>query len=280
MSCEQYLIQSFMWKPCVSEDIFRQMAIKCLKVDSNRSQEVTESQLSNEMITQLVSKVNRSIRHLNLQISRGPNETDGTIYYAFINTADNEITRMANQWSQKEILYFRKLLTHIIESRNAFISSTKALNIGREDELKFSITGAEGLINKWVEQKWLEEINEGNVAIGVRTLLEMNVYIREHFEVQDCYRCKALCIRGSNCMSCEIKLHFHCVDSQFIPNNKCPNCSKQWAPSNGQIASTSSTGNSGKILNSNAIPSDDSDEDEELIERGRRHKVYKRSKLM
>ena len=31
MSCEQYLIQSFMWRQCVAEDHFKTMATKCLK---------------------------------------------------------------------------------------------------------------------------------------------------------------------------------------------------------------------------------------------------------
>ena len=246
-----------------------------ISVDSRQTedQELNESQVSPEIISEVVTKVNRRIRRFNLQISRGPNETDGTVYYALINTADNEITRMANMWSQKEILYFRKLLSAIVESDNSFISSTKALNIGREEDLKFSITSSENLINKWVEQKWFEEINEGSIAVGVRTLLEMNVFIREQFgEVRDCFRCKTICIRGSNCMSCEIKLHFHCIDSQFIPNNKCPNCSKQWS-ANTEILSGPSSRNSGEIFNSNQIETYESEEeDTEVSHRPKRSK--------
>ena len=217
------------------------------------------------MLSQLVTKVNRNIRRFNLQISRGPTETDGTVYYALINTADNEITRLSNHWSQKELLYFRRLVSAIIESRNGTISSTKALNTGREDDLKFTMTSAESLINKWVEQKWLEEINDGSLAIGVRTLLEMNVYIREYFEVQDCFRCKTLCIRGSNCVSCDIKLHFHCVDSQFIPQNKCPNCGKQFTTTSERLSAASDDDTE-----------EDTEEDEEVVQQNQRSKRSKR----
>jgi len=277
MSSENYLIQTLMWRQCVTEDNFKRLVAKCLK------EEDTETEMSAEKVSQMVSRVNRLMRPFGVELSRGPNETDGTVFYALINTSDNEMTRMANIWTQKELQYFRKLMAAIIESNSSSISSTKMLNIGRDDELKFSISAAETVTNKWLEQKWLEEISDGKVAIGVRTLLEMSVYIRERFEVQDCFRCKILCVRGFNCMSCDTKLHYHCFDAQFVPNNLCPNCSKQFAVTT-QVT-TQATGadddDSQQMEASQSRTNDHNDSDsseEEPVER-RRSGRTKRSRL-
>lgn len=37
MTCEQYLIQNLMWKQCLSEQEFRQVADKCLNVADGKS---------------------------------------------------------------------------------------------------------------------------------------------------------------------------------------------------------------------------------------------------
>ena len=251
-----------------------------VSADSRHAQRSGTQELTPEEVSDLVKKINRKIRNLHLQVSRGPNETDGTIYYALINTADNEMTRSGSRFSQKELIYFRKLMAAIVESENSIISSTKALNIAREEEIKFTITAAEHLLSKWFEQNWFEEPSNGKIAIGIRTILEMNVYLREHFAVHDCYRCKALCIRGSNCLSCDIKLHFHCVDSQFIPNNKCPNCSKQWSDgsnrngrsSNAPTNSTQSDEDEAEATEVEEEEAEEEEEDEEVIHRERRSK--------
>jgi len=223
MTAENYLIQSLMWRQCLTEDKFKQMVGKCQR-------DLPEgSEVSAEMMGQMVAKVNRQLRPYNIEISRGPNESDGTIHYALINTADNDITRMASIWTQKELIYYKKVVTAIVESDTTSITWTKLLNIGRNDEMKLTVSAAENLMNKWMDQKWFEELSDGNIAIGVRSLLEMNVYIRDHFDVKDCLRCKILCVRGLDCMSCSSKLHYHCSDSQYIQDNKCPNCHKQFA---------------------------------------------------
>ncbi|CAG2110206.1 unnamed protein product [Medioppia subpectinata] len=289
----KYLIQSLMWRQCVSEDNLKRLVTKC-----KRGEEAA-TEASNELVAEVVTRVNRQMRAYNISVSRGPNESDGTIYYALINTADNDITRMANSWSQKELLYFRKLMAAIIENKNSCIASTKMLNIGREDDIKFSLPVSETLTNKWVEQKWFEDVSDGKIAIGIRTLLEMSVYIRERFEVQDCFRCKILCIRGLNCMSCDTKLHYHCSDVQFIPDNKCPNCAKQFASTTTQntnqsdsdsVANDSTQGVNGSAHNHRIDDSTDEetvedlneaivgDSDEEPIQR-RRSGRSKRSRL-
>jgi len=235
---------------------------------------MTESQLNSQKMTDFITEVNHMIRPYNMQISRGPNESDGKVFYALINNSDNEITRLSHQWTTKEIVFFRKLLAAIINSPNHFITSTKALNIGREDNL--SMTAAENLINRWSQQKWIEEITDGSISIGVRSLLEMNVYIRDHFEVEDCFRCKVLCIRGSNCLNCNIKLHFHCADSDFIPNNKCPNCSKEWTRN--EVFATNSNRNSIRTDGSSNVNTIDSETEEEENNQPIRPQRAKRSK--
>lgn len=270
MKYNQYLIQSLMFRQYVNDLQIKQLINKCLNADSSRTERLNESQISNEMITEVIRECNQTLRTYKMQISRGRNETDGTLYYALINNSDNEISRQSNEWTNKEILYLRKLISAIIESEHSFISSTKALNIGREEGINISMTSAEKLIERWIQYKWFEDINDGNIAIGIRTLLELNVYIRENFEVEDCFRCKLLCIRGSNCINCETKLHFHCVDSQFIRNNKCPNCGKHWAHE--EMFATNSTSISNEVIESSersiSITDEEEDEDQNNVSVG------------
>ncbi|XP_054167162.1 non-structural maintenance of chromosomes element 1 homolog isoform X2 [Oppia nitens] len=264
MTTEKLIIQAMMWRQCVIEDNFKKLVTNCISANSQNTSEeevtITETVVSAEVI------------------SRGPNETDGSIYYALINTADSEVTRLATNWSQKDLLYFRKIVDAIVGSDNSSISSTKMLNIGRDDELKLVITAAERVTNKWIREKWLDEIDDGRVALGVRTLLEMNVYLRDHFGLQDCFRCKILCVRGQNCVTCDTKLHNHCCDANFIPNNRCPNCSKQFATGDGegsQINDRQSNQSNEMVIDSddndvNEVDNDDNEDEEQEQEKSKK----------
>ncbi|MGH0144846.1 UNVERIFIED_CONTAM: hypothetical protein FKN15_035199 [Acipenser sinensis] len=133
-----------------------------------------------------------------MQIRKGMSEEDGQQYYALVNLADTEITRMASDYSDNELELFRKAMDLIVESENGMACSTDILNLADKlQSKKMKKKEVEGVLQRLVVDKWLCEKN-GEYTLSTRCIMEMEQYIRNMYQdlVKLCNICHNIAIQG------------------------------------------------------------------------------------
>ncbi|XP_076333810.1 SMC5-SMC6 complex component Non-SMC element 1 isoform X3 [Tachypleus tridentatus] len=77
-----------------------------------------------------------------------------------------------------------------------------------------------------------KKIEEGEISLSPRTLIEMDKYLKEMFgeNLQTCLMCKQIVLKGRSCEDCHIKLHGHCASRCFQGRGRaqCPRCGCDW----------------------------------------------------
>jgi hypothetical protein len=92
-------------------------------------------------LTEFLNVINRSLQTVSMEIGRGASEDDGTIYYAFVNTHEDEHAKLASRYQIKVNDYFKKVLEIIVNSEGS-ASSTDLLNASASLEKKLTKTDA------------------------------------------------------------------------------------------------------------------------------------------
>lgn len=186
-----------------------------------------------ENFANFLDAINKSLRPLDMEIRRGISEDDGSVHYGLVNTAEDEHSKMATDFSPFDIVFFKKVMDQIIASPDGTISSTDALNTAADLEKKMSITHAEELLKKLVKDKWMSE-SLGSYSLGPRAMLELHPYLKRVYEddVMDCMICHTIAIKGQCCTQCEGKIHLRCSARYFQGRTQktCPNqqCGAVW----------------------------------------------------
>ncbi|XP_063790649.1 non-structural maintenance of chromosomes element 1 homolog isoform X2 [Pseudophryne corroboree] len=176
--------------------------------------------------------INNHLQPLFMQVRKGTDENSGQRYYALVNLAENEVTKMALDYAENELELFRKTMDLIIDSDNGFASSTNILNLADQLQTKkIKKKEAEQLLQSFVQEKWLIE-KDGEYSLHLRCIMEMEHYIQTTYQdiVKTCNICHNIAIQGQICENCGIKIHLSCVGKYFRGHAepRCPQCSDPW----------------------------------------------------
>ncbi|XP_041086143.1 non-structural maintenance of chromosomes element 1 homolog isoform X2 [Polyodon spathula] len=187
-----------------------------------------------DKLDEFVNIINTHLQPMFMQIRKGMSEEDGQRYYALVNLADTEITRMASDYSDNELELFRKAMDLIVESENGVACSTDILNLADKlQSKKMKKKEAELVLQRLVVDKWLCEKN-GDYTLSTRCIMEMEQYIRNMYQdlVKLCNICHNVAIQSQMCEnpSCGIKMHVPCVARYFRGRTEphCPACNEFW----------------------------------------------------
>nr|XP_033770821.1 non-structural maintenance of chromosomes element 1 homolog isoform X2 [Geotrypetes seraphini] len=188
---------------------------------------------SHDKLDDFVSVINVQLQSLFMQIRKGVSEDDGRQYYALVNLAETEITKMASDYAENELELFRKTMDLIIQSDNGFASSTSILNLSDQlQSKKMKKKEAEQVLQNFVQDKWLSE-KDGEYTLSTRCIMEMENYICNTYQdmVNKCNLCGTLTIQGQVCDTCGIQIHLPCVARYFKGHTEphCPNCNDFWS---------------------------------------------------
>ncbi|KAJ7305697.1 hypothetical protein JRQ81_010063 [Phrynocephalus forsythii] len=187
---------------------------------------------AHDRLDDFVRVVNGQLRPLSMEIRKGLSEESGRTFYALVNLAETEITKMASDYSENELELFKKIMDLVVLSGNGFASSTEILNMA--DQLKpkrMKKAEAEQLLQTLVQDKWLCE-REGEYTLHVRAILELEQYILCHYpeDARKCHLCHSLSIQSQVCEDCGVALHMRCLAKYFQTQTerRCPNCKQFW----------------------------------------------------
>ncbi|KAI9446394.1 Non-structural maintenance of chromosomes element 1 [Lactarius indigo] len=104
-----------------------------------------------------LATLNKSLDPLDLELSRTRDEITGKEMYALVNRRDDEIARIASDYSPLEISYFRALVEQIMLAPNSSysISSLAALREVNALTSPMTKTQAESVLASFVAKGWL-----------------------------------------------------------------------------------------------------------------------------
>lgn len=187
-----------------------------------------------DRLDDFIDTINSKLQPMFLQIRKGMSEDNGLQYYALVNTAETDITRMSSDYADNELELFRKTIDLVVSSENGKASSTDILNSAdtlTTKKLKKSET--EHLLNRFVQDKWLN-VKRGEYTLSTRCIIEMEPYIRSMYQDQAklCQICHYIALQCQICENpvCGIKIHNPCVARYFKgrAEPRCPACDDFW----------------------------------------------------
>ncbi|XP_019368346.1 PREDICTED: non-structural maintenance of chromosomes element 1 homolog isoform X1 [Gavialis gangeticus] len=194
--------------------------------------EVHKVYYAHDKLDDFINVINTRLQPLFMQIRKGISEDDGRTYYALVNLAETEITKMASDYAENELELFRKTMDLIICSENGFASSTDILNLVDQLETKkMKKKEAEQVLKNLVQDKWLSQ-REGEYTLHTRCIMEMEQYILNNYRdvAKKCNICHSLAIQSQACKSCGLGMHLPCAGKYFKAQTepRCPKCNNFW----------------------------------------------------
>ncbi|XP_041943351.1 non-structural maintenance of chromosomes element 1 homolog [Alosa sapidissima] len=196
--------------------------------------EVAGANYSQDRLDEFVDVINMHLQPMFMHVRKGMSEEDGLQYYALVNLAETDVTRMSSDYADNELELFRKIMDLVAESENGTASSTDILNCG--DALlskKLKKKETEQVLNKFVQNKWLTE-KHGEYSLSTRCIMEMEQYMRTLYQdlIKDCHVCHNIAFQCQMCENpdCGIRMHLPCVARYFKGRSDphCPACNEFW----------------------------------------------------
>ncbi|XP_076023409.1 non-structural maintenance of chromosomes element 1 homolog [Genypterus blacodes] len=207
---------------------------RAAKTLHRRCCETHGTQFAADKLDEFIDTINSKLQPMYMQIRKGMSEDDGHQYYALVNMAETEVTRMSTEYADNELELFRKTMDLIVNSDTGKASSTDILNSAdtlTSRKLKKSET--EHLLNRLVQDKWLNE-KRGEYTLSTRCIMEMEQYFRTMYpdQVKMCHICHSVAFQSQICENpaCGIKIHNPCVARYFKGRTDphCPACNDFW----------------------------------------------------
>ncbi|KAI1884723.1 hypothetical protein AGOR_G00229450 [Albula goreensis] len=193
-----------------------------------------DDQSAHAQLDEFIDVINAQLQPMFMQIRKGMSEDDGRQYYALVNMAETDVTRMSSDYADNELELFRKTMDLIVDSENGSASSTDILNCADSLQTKkMKKKEVEHVLNRLVQDKWLNE-KQGDYTMSTRCIIEMEQYIRNVYQdlVKPCYMCHSLAFQCQMCENpeCGIKVHLPCVARYFKSHidPQCPACKEYW----------------------------------------------------
>ncbi|XP_072240634.1 non-structural maintenance of chromosomes element 1 homolog [Leuresthes tenuis] len=187
-----------------------------------------------DKLDDFIDTINSKLQPMFMQIRKGMSEDNGQQYYALVNTAETDVTRMTSDYADNELELFRKTVDLIVSSENGKASSTEILNsTDSMTSKKLKKSETEHLLTRLVNDKWFCE-KQGEYSLSVRCIIEMEPYIRAMYQdqVKVCHICHNIAFQCQICENptCGIKIHNPCVARYFKGRTepRCPACDDFW----------------------------------------------------
>ncbi|XP_071377678.1 non-structural maintenance of chromosomes element 1 homolog isoform X1 [Centroberyx affinis] len=196
--------------------------------------ETHNAHYAHDRLDEFIEVINSQLQPMFMQIRKGMSEENGLQYYALVNMAETDVTRMSSDYADNELELFRKTMDLIVGSETGTASSTDILNSAdslQTKKLKKSET--EHLLSRLVLDRWLSE-KRGDYTLSTRCIIEMEPYIRTMYQdqVKVCHICHNIAFQCQICENptCGIKIHNPCVARYFKGRSepRCPACDDFW----------------------------------------------------
>ncbi|KAG0358579.1 hypothetical protein BG005_002135 [Podila minutissima] len=204
--------------------------------------QATQEQYNEDDFSDFIGQLNEGLNSVEFEFRRSQDETNGDPIIALTNTNGQKIAQVATSYSPTELEYFKHLLDAIVmaDDEAYCISSTAALNESgklknKENKpLTLSKKDADALLDRYIKDRWLIKSKSGALSLSMRSLLELQTYLKETYgnQMQECTLCMEIITKGQRCTTsaCAARLHHHCARTYFqnMNNPSCPTCNGPW----------------------------------------------------
>ncbi|KAH9063372.1 hypothetical protein EDB87DRAFT_177028 [Lactarius vividus] len=233
---QRLFLQSVISRRVLSVDLAKALwkqSVEAVKAADDTIQ-INANTNSAEGWSDFLASLNRSLDPLDLELSRMRDEITGKDMYALVNRRDDEIARIASDYSPLEISYFRALVEQImLAPNNSYsISSLAALREVNALTSPMTKTQAESVLASFVAKDWLLKSKKGRFSLSPRSLLELQPYLKSTYpdEILECTICFEILTHGHACpkAKCGVGMHHACYDTYRRTVGKCPQCSEDW----------------------------------------------------
>ncbi|CAB4423032.1 unnamed protein product [Rhizophagus irregularis] len=156
-----------------------------------------------ETFTEFMTTLNAKLNSIDLEFRKSHNEEDGSAVWALVNTNGDEIAKMATEYTPIEISFFRRLIELIVTADDESFSVSSITALKEVVKLKTSISKSNGeiLLQRFVDDKWLSRSRGGRYSLSLRSILELQYYLKKEFEdyLSECILCYDIVTKGQRC---------------------------------------------------------------------------------
>lgn len=129
-------------------------------------------------IDDFVATINKNIEEFNYKIQVLVHPKTRVVYFGIINEVDDEISKLATNFTPNELVYFKKILENIqsLEDEGKDLYLSDATNL-REKSMSLDI--ADQCLANLIQEGWLEK-NKNKIQIGVRSFLDLRSFLEQN----------------------------------------------------------------------------------------------------
>ncbi|KIX02775.1 uncharacterized protein Z518_08717 [Rhinocladiella mackenziei CBS 650.93] len=226
--------------------------------------EVQLQDVTVEDLNSYISEANRKLSPLDLEIRSTFHQQTRERVYALVNTTSDPLTQLATTYTADEIVYVKKLLDAMFNGQNnkgkreaMCLSAIDAIQVGRAQNRRETQNGnttqsstgmlgardAESMLNRLVDEGWLEKSRLGFYSLSPRALMELKGWLVDTYNDEDedgqkrekikfCHACREIITVGQRCPKheCPCRLHNICIQNFFRMqrSQNCPICNNEW----------------------------------------------------
>ncbi|XP_046393815.1 non-structural maintenance of chromosomes element 1 homolog [Ischnura elegans] len=179
----------------------------------------------------VIDEINGRVRDLKMQLRDVTCEVTGKRYCTLVVTVETYVSRLSSKYTPNELQLFQKILDEIVTSNNGHILMNTCINLSNSLPEDMTKSNAEGVIRRFLADKWFIQGDKGLIYLGARCISELEPVIRDMYKdyIGECPLCQQLAIVGKKCNSCFCRTHFHCLRnykarSESVNTNICLKC--------------------------------------------------------
>ncbi|CAG9835057.1 unnamed protein product [Diabrotica balteata] len=178
----------------------------------------------------LVIEINREISKQCYKLVFNTCEVTNEPYLIWLNTKNDDISKLQISYSSLELEYFHVILQEILRSEEHRITFIVCLNLTSTLTASYSRENGEQVLRKWIKNGYFINKNP-YVYLGPRLILEFTSYLKTHLPDSICNLCSELVFWGKSCESCYKTFHIHCIKKYLENQQNCPCCLTEWMSS-------------------------------------------------
>lgn len=187
--------------------------------------EVQPQDVTIEDLNDYISEANRRLSPLDLEIRSSFHQQTRERVYALVNTTSDPLMQLATTYTPDEIIYVKKLLDAMFDGQNnkgkreaMCLSGIDAIQVGRAASKRretqegsaaqtsagvLGAKDAENMLNRLLDEGWLEKSRLGFYSLSPRALLELKGWLVDTYNDEDeegvkrekiksCHACKEI----------------------------------------------------------------------------------------
>ncbi|KAJ4834858.1 hypothetical protein Tsubulata_012964 [Turnera subulata] len=189
-------------------------------------------------------KINKELSYVQMEMRGCRDQNDGVVCFGLVNTVSDEHSKLGTCYSVPQLALFKGVVEAIAleATGSGCISTFDVLNIRLETQTgmgsqsqdglsevppalrNFSMSQKEKTIDELVRDKWLFRASNGDIALGVRSYLDLRSWLHG-LGIPSCDA--KLCPSEG----CTFRIHHYCLRKKIAQSRGkivCPNCNIQW----------------------------------------------------